>query len=56
MPGSRVNHKTERIAYCREVPHMPFEKVETSVDFPSLERMILKFWDDNGIFRKAAAR
>src|SRR5829696_8721939 len=31
---------------------MPFEKVETSVDFPSLERMILKFWDENGIFEK----
>jgi len=34
---------------------MPFEKVETSVDFPSLERMILKFWDDNGIFEKRKA-
>jgi isoleucyl-tRNA synthetase len=31
---------------------MPFEKVETSVDFPALERAILKFWDDNGIFAK----
>ncbi len=31
---------------------MPFEKVETSVDFPSLERAILKFWDENGIFEK----
>ena len=27
---------------------MPFEKVDTSVDFPALERTILKFWDDNG--------
>ena len=34
---------------------MPFEKVESSVDFPSLERMILKFWDDNGIFEKRKA-
>jgi isoleucyl-tRNA synthetase len=34
---------------------MPFEKVETSVDFPSLERAILKFWDDNGIFEKRRA-
>src|SRR5829696_1465178 len=34
---------------------MPFEKVETSVDFPALERMILKFWDDNGIFEKRKA-
>ncbi|MCS6866207.1 MAG: class I tRNA ligase family protein [Gemmataceae bacterium] len=31
---------------------MPFEKVETSVDFPALERMILQFWDQNGIFEK----
>src|SRR5688572_27808528 len=31
---------------------MPFEKVETSVDFPALERAVLKFWDDNGIFAK----
>jgi isoleucyl-tRNA synthetase len=31
---------------------MPFEKVEPSVDFPSLERTILKFWDANGIFEK----
>jgi isoleucyl-tRNA synthetase len=34
---------------------MPFEKVETSVDFPALERAILKFWDDNGIFEKRKA-
>jgi isoleucyl-tRNA synthetase len=34
---------------------MPFEKVESSVDFPSLERGILKFWDDNGIFEKRKA-
>jgi isoleucyl-tRNA synthetase len=31
---------------------MPFEKVETSADFPALERMILQFWDQNGIFEK----
>jgi isoleucyl-tRNA synthetase len=31
---------------------MPFEKVEPSVDFPSLERAILKFWDTNRIFEK----
>src|SRR6187455_1481085 len=34
---------------------MPFEKVETSVDFPSFERDILKFWDENGIFDKRKA-
>ncbi|AMV23175.1 Isoleucine--tRNA ligase [Gemmata sp. SH-PL17] len=34
---------------------MPFEKVESAVDFPSLERMILQFWDDNKIFDKRKA-
>lgn len=34
---------------------MPFEKVETSVDFPALERAVLKFWDENGIFEKRKA-
>ncbi|MDY3559663.1 class I tRNA ligase family protein [Gemmata sp. JC673] len=34
---------------------MPFEKVESSVDFPALERSILKFWDENGIFAKRKA-
>src|SRR5436305_3230656 len=34
---------------------MPFEKVERSVDFPSLERAILKFWDENAIFDKRKA-
>jgi len=31
---------------------MPFEKVETSVDFPALERTVLQFWDEKGIFEK----
>ena len=31
---------------------MPFEKVETSVDFPALERAVLRFWHENGIFEK----
>src|SRR5215207_437838 len=31
---------------------MPFEKVDSSPDFPSLERSILAFWDANGIFEK----
>ncbi len=31
----------------------PFARVETqNVDFPALERAILKFWDENGIFEK----
>ena len=34
---------------------MPFDKVETSVDFPALERAILKFWDENRIFEKRKA-
>ena len=30
---------------------MPFEKVETqNVDFPALERQVLKFWDERGVF------
>jgi isoleucyl-tRNA synthetase len=31
---------------------MPFEKVETQVDFPALERQILAFWDDIRAFEK----
>ncbi len=31
---------------------MPFEKVETQVDFPALERQILTFWKAHGIFEK----
>ncbi|MBY0515022.1 MAG: class I tRNA ligase family protein, partial [Gemmataceae bacterium] len=34
----------------------PFARVETqNVDFPALERAILKFWDENGIFEKRKA-
>src|SRR5581483_3183627 len=35
---------------------MPFAKVETSVDFPGLERAVLKFWDDNDTFEKRRAK
>src|SRR5437763_11900908 len=35
---------------------MPCDKVEMSVDFPSLERAILGFWDTNRIFEKRKAR
>ncbi|MGL6073895.1 MAG: class I tRNA ligase family protein [Fimbriiglobus sp.] len=36
---------------------MPFEKVETSqVDFPAMERGVLKFWVDKDIFEKRKAR
>ncbi len=31
---------------------MPFEKVDTQVDFPARERAILAFWERNGIFEK----
>jgi isoleucyl-tRNA synthetase len=34
---------------------MPFEKVETSVDFPAQERTILQFWDDLQAFQKLRA-
>ncbi len=34
---------------------MPFEKVESSVDFPLLERTILQFWDEHDIFAKRKA-
>ena len=31
---------------------MPFEKVETKdVDFPALEREVLRFWDDRRLAR-----
>jgi isoleucyl-tRNA synthetase len=31
---------------------MPFEKVETRVDFPAAERAVLKFWDDLRAFER----
>jgi isoleucyl-tRNA synthetase len=31
---------------------MPFEKVETQVDFPARERAVLQFWDQRQIFEK----
>ncbi|QEL13977.1 isoleucine--tRNA ligase [Limnoglobus roseus] len=31
---------------------MPFEKVESSPDFPAMERRILKFWAEQDIFEK----
>ncbi|MEK6675610.1 MAG: class I tRNA ligase family protein [Planctomycetota bacterium] len=31
---------------------MPFEKVDTSVDFPAMERQTLAFWDQAQIFEK----
>src|SRR4026207_1676728 len=39
----------------QEARAMPFEKVETSVDFPALERAVLKFWDESAIFEKRKA-
>jgi isoleucyl-tRNA synthetase len=35
---------------------MPFEKVETQVDFPALERAILKYWQESDIFEKLRAQ
>ena len=31
---------------------MPFEKVESSPDFPAMERRTLQFWAEQGIFEK----
>src|SRR5437899_7649476 len=36
----------------REVFLMPFDKVDTQVDFPALERAILEFWQLSGAFEK----
>src|SRR5436305_3597839 len=35
---------------------MPFDKVETQVDFPAQERAILEFWERNGVFEKLRAQ
>jgi isoleucyl-tRNA synthetase len=35
---------------------MPFEKVETQVDFPARERAALQFWDERRIFDKLRAK
>src|SRR5207302_1183963 len=35
---------------------MPFEKVETQVDFPARERAVLRFWDERAIFDKLRAK
>ncbi len=34
---------------------MPFEKVESSPDFPAMERQVLKFWAEDGTFEKRKA-
>jgi isoleucyl-tRNA synthetase len=35
---------------------MPFEKVETQVDFPAQERAILEFWERTGAFEQLVAK
>jgi isoleucyl-tRNA synthetase len=35
---------------------MPFEKVDTQVDFPALERAILRFWNESQAFEKLRAK
>src|SRR5262245_55031130 len=35
---------------------MPFDKVETQIDFPAQERAILQFWDDAKIFEQLRAK
>src|SRR5262249_22498535 len=36
----------------REVSEMPFDKVETQIDFPAQERAILKFWQETNAFER----
>src|SRR5712675_809784 len=38
------------------MPLMPFEKVETQVDFPARERAVLQFWEERQIFDKLRAK
>src|SRR5207253_9613198 len=35
---------------------MPFDKVDTHVDFPARERATLRFWDERGVFDKLRAK
>ena len=35
---------------------MPFEKVDTQIDFPAQERAILDFWQRIGAFEKLRAK
>src|SRR5881409_4447226 len=35
---------------------MPFDKVDTHVDFPDRERAMLRFWDERHIFDKLRAK
>ena len=35
---------------------MPFDKVETQVDFPALERAILEFWQRHDTFELLRAK
>src|SRR5438105_4270743 len=37
-------------------PDMPFEKVDTQVDFPAQERAILQFWQRSDAFEKLRAK
>ena len=35
---------------------MPFDKVDTQVDFPAQERAMLAFWEKEGIFERLRAQ
>ena len=35
---------------------MSFKSVDTKVDFPKLEEDVLKFWQDNDIFKKSESQ
>src|SRR5262249_9963219 len=50
--GFRLPDKIEFFCFTHEVPFMPFDKVDTQVDFPAQERAILEFWERIGAFEK----
>src|SRR5207244_1948244 len=58
-PGSMVLHPFAKIPLFDsyyEVGSMPFEKVDTQVDFPAQERAILAFWEQSQAFEKLRAK
>src|SRR5689334_23267382 len=51
-----VSDRIRFCAACSEVEVMPFEKVETQVDFPAQERAVLELWLRTGAFEQLRAR
>src|SRR5262249_10130307 len=55
----RLPTSYDRITFSadtREVPLMPFDKVDTQVDFPAQERAVLGFWERIGAFEQLRAK